>query len=146
MAISETISIHLTCMFMRCAPKDIDVCARTIALLGADQPEIIHASLSWVIKNRLNSAAEGHHAMPDLASICRDMLREATGLQQSGLEGANLSNTEWCRIYAVNCLVWAGDLEDETNGATSCHRHDTTRRWARKRTPTALLGPFIFYR
>lgn len=131
---------------MRFAPADIDHSARAIAFLGSDQPDVIRASLSWVIKNRVNAVATVCAALPDLARICRDVLREATGLQQYGLEAANLSNSESCRIYAVNCLVWAGDLEDQTNGATSCHRHDATRRWAKERTPTALLGPFIFYR
>lgn len=133
-------------MLMRLAPTDIDLCARAIGFLAGDQPDTIRASLSWVIKNRLNAVAEACSALPDLARICREMLWEATGLQQSGHERANLSNSEWCRIYAVSCLVWAGDLEDPTNGATACHRHDTIRKWAKDRTPTALLGPFIFYR
>jgi hypothetical protein len=131
---------------MRFAPADIDLCARAIAFLGSDQPDAIRASLSWVIKNRLNAVASACAALPDLARICSEVLREATGLQQCSHEAANLSNSEWCRIYAVSCLVWAGDLEDPTNGATSCHRHDAIRRWAKDRTPTALLGPFIFYR
>ena len=131
---------------MRFATEDFDLCARAIALLGSDQPNAIRASLSWVIKNRVNAALAACVVLPALPRICRDVLREATGMQQCGLEGANLSNSEWCRIHAVNCLVWAGDLEDQTNGATSCHRHDANRRWARDRTPTALFGPFIFYR
>jgi hypothetical protein len=133
-------------MLMRPMPADIHLCSRAVARLGGDEPDAIRASLSWVIKNRLNAVRAAHAAPPDLSRICSDMLREATGLQQCGHDGANLSNSEWCHIYAVSRLVWAGDLEDETNGATSCHRHDTTRKWARHRTPTALLGPFIFYR
>jgi hypothetical protein len=133
-------------MLMRFFPKDIDLCARAIAVLGGEQPDDVSASLSWVIKNRLNSVAGPRAVLPDLARVCREVLWEAAELQQSGHESANLSNSEWCRIYAVNCLVWAGDLDDPTNGATSCHRHDTIRKWARSRTPTALLGPFIFYR
>jgi hypothetical protein len=133
-------------MPMRLAPADIDPCARAVACLGSEESDAIRASLSWVIKNRLNTITAGQAALPDLSRICSDMLREATGMQQCGHEPANLSNSEWCRIYAISCLVWAGDLEDGTNGATSCHRHDTTRKWARHRTPTALLGPFIFYR
>ena len=131
---------------MRFAPADLDPCSQAIALLGSDQPDTIRASLSWVIKNRAHAVADARAALPDLARICREVLREATGLQQCGHDAANLSHSEWCRIHAVNCLVWAGDLEDETNGATSCHRHDAIRPWAKRRTPTALLGPFMFYR
>ena len=131
---------------MRLVPADIDLCSRVVAFLGGDQPELVRASLNWVIRNRLDPVGAGPDRSRDLARICREVLWEATGLQPCDYEAANLSNSEWCRIYAVSCLVWAGDLRDETNGATACHRHDAIRKWARGRTPTALLGSFIFYR
>lgn len=133
-------------MPMRLVPADIDLCSRVVAVLGGDQPEPVRASLNWVIRNRVDAAGARQASPPDLGRICREMLWEATGLRQCSDEAANLSNAEWCRIYAVSSLVWAGDLRDETHGATACHRHDTIRKWARARTPTALLGSFIFYR
>lgn len=131
---------------MRFVPADLDLCAGVVAFLGGDQPEPVRASLNWVIRNRAEAAGDGPSAPARLGQICRDVLWEATGLRQCAPEPANLSNAEWCRIYAVSCLVWAGDLKDETNGAIACHRHDTIRRWARSRIATALLGSFIFYR
>jgi hypothetical protein len=133
-------------MPMRLDPADIDLCARVVAFLGGDQPEPVRASLNWVIRNRVDAALASPGSPPDFGQICREMLWEATGLRQCSPKAANLSNSEWCRIYAVSCLVWAGDLKDETNGAIACHRHDTIRKWARTRVATALLGSFIFYR
>lgn len=128
---------------MRLDPADLDLCARVIAFLGGDQPEPVRASLNWVIRNRTNAAGDDP---ADLGRICRDVIWEATGSRKCSIGAADLSSSEWCRIFAVSCLVWAGDLKDETNGAIACHRHDAVRRWARTRTPTALLGSFIFYR
>jgi hypothetical protein len=133
-------------MLDRFAQSDLVICAQTVAHLGADQPDEFQAPLAWVIRNRLQSAESRRGGLPDLARTCQDILREAAGRAQSlGLTTA-LSTPDWCRVYAVNCLVWAGDLADQTAGATACHRHDTTRSWARRRTPTALLGPYIFFR
>ncbi|WP_088348518.1 MULTISPECIES: hypothetical protein [Rhodomicrobium] len=125
---------------------ELDICARTVARLGGGQPEELHAPLAWVIRNRLQTTSGRRGAEPDLARTCQDILREADGRAPLLPAKAQLTAADWCRIYAVNCLVWAGDLDDTTAGATSCHRHDTTRSWARGRTPTALLGPYIFFR
>lgn len=133
-------------MLDRFAQSDLEICVQTVAHLGGDQPDEIHAPLAWVIRNRLQSAAIGRAGLPDLARTCQDILREADGRAQSLAARSGLTISDWCRVYAVNCLVWAGDLDDQTAGATSCHRHDTTRSWAKTRTPTALLGPYIFFR
>jgi hypothetical protein len=126
-------------------PDDLDLCARAVASIGGDQPDDIRASLAWVIRNRLEWASAACGAIPDLARTCRDVLLEALG-PRHGAAHSDLPNREWRRLYALNCLVWTGDLADQTGGAISCHRHDATKKWAKERVPTALLGPFIFYR
>lgn len=131
---------------MRLDPDDLSICARAVAHMAGDQPDDIRACLAWVIKNRLTRAAAACAALPDLARTCKDVLFEALGPRQRTEGGAALSDREWSRIYAVSCLVWAGELDDPTGGATSCHRHDLRKKWARDREPTALLGPYIFYR
>lgn len=125
---------------------DLEICALTVARLGGDEPDDVRAPLAWVIRNRLLSAALPPGAVPNLARTCRAILHEAVGGAGQLSPKTALTASDWCRLYAVNCLVWAGDLADPTAGATACHRHDITRSWARGRTPTALLGPYIFFR
>lgn len=133
-------------MLERFASSDIEVCAQTVARLGGDQPDPIRASLAWMIRNRLRLGTCARQTMPDISRACQDILREAVGDPRQIAVNNRLSTADWCRVYAINCLVWAGDVDDQTGGAISCHRHDIIRAWARNRTPTALLGPYIFFR
>ncbi len=127
-------------------PADLDLCARTVALMDDSGLDPLRAPLAWVIRNRLTHAASTSDTPPCVASICSQILREATGRLQPGALDTPSPLTDWCRFYAVTCHVWAGDLTDETGGAVSCHRHDRAPLWARGRAPTALIGSYLFYR
>ena len=39
------------------APSDLDLCARTVALMDDSGSDPVRASLAWVIRNRLAHAA-----------------------------------------------------------------------------------------
>ena len=131
-------------MLFSIAPSDLDYCARTIAAMDDGQPEHVRASLAWLIRNRLTSNASATNKPPCVIKTCRQILREAVGRLRGQEEF--LLNADWCRLYAVTCQVWAGDLPDQTRGATCCHRHDRAPLWAKRRAPTALIGPYLFYR
>ncbi len=135
-----------TAMMTSLTLDDLDLCANTIARLGGDQPRGIWASLAWVVRNRIESSVSSYKAVPNIGRACAGVLTEALETRNSQCPGATLSDADWCRLRAVNHLVWAGDLADQTGGAIACHRHDKSPRWARGRTPTALLGPFLFFR
>jgi hypothetical protein len=128
------------------APADLDLCARTVALMDDSGSDPLRAPLAWVIRNRLVHAASASDDPPCVASICGQILREATGRLQSAALHAIPPLPNWCRFYAVTCHVWAGDLGDETGGALFCHRHDRAPAWARSRAPTALIGSYLFFR
>ena len=127
------------------ASHDLDLCAQTVKVLASGGADDLRAALAWALRNRLSSAArEKDPATPE---ICRNFLREATGSVDTRLAPTTTSSdVEWCRAMAINCLVWAGDLVDLTNGATSCHRHDMQAPWASHRAATALIGSYIFLR
>lgn len=133
-------------MLKTISKSDLEICARTIAELGADQPEDVRSSLGWVLRNRF----ERKKANPDrciaIRTACEAVLDEAFNKQKSLNRDFYISDAEWYRIQALNYLVWAGDVIDQTNGAIACHRHDIYPFWAKSRTPTALLGSFLFFR
>lgn len=128
--------------------SSLETCAATIAALAGGQCCKTWACLSWVIRNRLQALppSGGDSSNPAVGLVCEDVLREALGGQRDEHALSLLSPAARFRLHAVNSLVWAGDLADETGGATACHRHDKSPAWARRRTPTALLGAFLFFR
>lgn len=127
------------------APSDLEFCARTIAVMDDGHPEHVRASLAWLIRNRLNAACETSGS-PCVVKTCQQILSEAVGRTALRAAPDIASLPDWCRLYAVTYQVWAGDFPDATGGATSCHRHDRAPSWARHRAPTALIGPYLFYR
>ncbi|MEJ2123324.1 MAG: hypothetical protein P8Y47_00620 [Alphaproteobacteria bacterium] len=133
---------------MSLPPVDLDVCARTLALMDDGQPDHIRVSLAWMIRNRLILQAANTNADAPLSvpRTCRDILWEAVGYIKSSAVQMLLPPPDWGCYYAVTQLVWAGDVMDQTRGATCCHRHDRTPDWARDRAPTALIGPYLFFR
>ena len=52
----------------------------------------------------------------------------------------------FCRVFALACGVWAGEVVDPTRGATLAHRHDEAPAWTERARGTALIGPWMFYR
>lgn len=125
--------------------NELDICTRMIAELGSDQPEDILPSLVWVLRNRIEKTIDSLEDRSNIANACDNILREAAD-HKSRNTNISLSSAEWYRIRAMTYLVWAGDIADRTGGAVACHRHDTNPAWARSRTPTALLGGFLFFR
>jgi hypothetical protein len=125
---------------------DLEICVRTLAELGKDQVEEVRTSLAWVIRNRIERLRAAFGETPPIAAACEGILREALPGAHCLRQGHRLCDTEWRRIKAATSLVWAGDMPDRTSGAVACHRHDVNPAWARRRTPTALLGAFLFFR
>lgn len=133
-------------MFMSLSSSDFEACALAIARLGGDQSDDVRASLAWVIRNRLQHfLTRGKRRLP-VSHACEEVLHEALGGVGAETGPDSLPEAEWCRIYALNCLVWCGNVADQTAGATACHRHDRNPSWARSRLPTALLGAYLFFR
>jgi len=134
-------------MFMSLNSSDFDACAAAIARMGGDQSDEVRASLAWVIRNRLEQFLRRGKHRPPISLACDEVLQEALGGEALVEARPNsLPDAELCRIYALNCLVWSGDVADQTAGATACHRHDLDPSWARGRLPTALLGAYLFFR
>lgn len=77
--------------------------------------------------------------------------REGLGGRGESEEGdgaaadADFSDPAFCRALAALCLVAAGDIADPTRGATRFHAHDEDPAWARRTTPSALIGRHFFY-
>ena len=126
--------------------SDLEICVRTIAELGGDQPEEVRTSLAWVLRNRFERTISTLGILPGIESACEAVSQEALNQNESTDTMISLPDAEWCRIRALNRLVWSGDLADRTGGAIACHRHDSCPDWAMTRTPTALLGSFLFFR
>jgi hypothetical protein len=126
--------------------SDLEICARTVAELGADQPEDVRSSLAWVLRNRFEKDSINSDQRTAIGKACHAVLDEAFNRKKYLDQAFSLSEIEWYRIRALNYLVWAGDVTDQTNGAIACHRHDIYPTWAKSRTPTALLGSFLFFR
>lgn len=132
-------------MQLSLAPTELEFCARTIAAMDDGQPEHVRASLAWLIRNRLSVASEAG-GQPCVEKTCKQILSEAVGRTAPRTALEFVSSPDLCRLYAVTYQVWAGDLPDATGGATCCHRHDRAPSWAKHRAPTALIGPYMFYR
>lgn len=125
---------------------DLEICARTLAELGNDQVEDVRTSLAWVIRNRIERLSSTVGEMPPVAGACASILREALQAEHDLSRTPRLPSPEWRRIKAATRRVWSGHVPDRTGGAVACHRHDASPAWARRRTPTALLGAFLFFR
>lgn len=125
---------------------DLEICAQTVARLGSDQSDDVRSSLAWVLKNRFEQVKSSFGTLPDITNACETVLREALPSQIAAATDLAMPEAELCRVRAANCLVWAGDVADRTGGAIACHRHDASPAWSRHRTPTALLGSFLFFR
>jgi hypothetical protein len=133
-------------MLISLPPVDLDICARTLALMDDGQPDHIRVSLAWMIRNRLIFQATNAETQLCVSRICHDILSEANGYIKSGALQLLRPLPDCGHFRAVTQLVWAGDVLDQTGGATCCHRHDRTPQWARDRAPTALIGPYFFFR
>lgn len=133
-------------MLLALSPADLDVCARTLAFMDDGQPDYIRTSVAWVIRNRLTLLAVNPIAPLSVPRTCHDILREAIGRFRASALQMLPPSPDWCHFHAVTRRVWTGDVEDQTCGATSCHRHDRAPGWAKSRAPTALIGPYLFYR
>lgn len=132
-------------MLITLGSQDLALCARTVTALALEQPDDLKAALAWTLRNRITALAQT--ARPRAHDVCLALLREATALAAPKLPRTPVApNAEWRRTLAINGLVWSGELADPTNGATSCHRHDITVRWAARRVATALIGAYIFLR
>lgn len=124
---------------------EIELCVRTVAALGLDQSDEIKASLAWMIRNRAETL-RSRCGDKSVVKACNAVLKEALARNNPSKLRRKLSHREWRRLKSANQLVWQGKVCDSTNGAIACHRHDRNPRWARQRTPTALLGEFLFFR
>jgi hypothetical protein len=132
-------------MMITLESQDLDLCARAVTVMATGDTDDLKAALAWTLRNRFLERAKVER--PSTLAICNALLREATGSKAASLPPPlEQPDPDWCRALAINCLVWSGDLVDPTSGATSCHRHDKTARWATKRVPTALIGAYIFLR
>lgn len=124
---------------------EMALCVRTIVTLAPDQNDEIRSSLAWMIRNRIEMqrAGRGNAAV---ATACEAVLREARAKNDVLPQHRKIPRSEWQRIRTANERVWQGKVSDTTQGATACHKHNENPAWARQRTPTALLGDYLFFR
>lgn len=122
---------------------EMALCIRTIAALAPDQNEEIRSSLAWMIRNRIEML-RAERGGATIAMACEAVLREAR--TKDGVQHRKIPQSEWRRIETTNARVWQGTVSDSTQGATACHKHNENPDWARQRTPTALLGEYLFFR
>jgi hypothetical protein len=125
---------------------ELELCARTVGILGGDQNDDIRSSLAWVIRNRIGENTSSFDRTSKISNACEAIVREALDKHDSEQAKEQLPDADLRGIREANYLVWNGKIMDQTRGATSCHRHDKTPVWSRDRTPTALLGAFLFFR
>lgn len=118
------------------------LCIRTIAALAPDPDEEIRLSLAWMIRNRIEISRERGAAV---AMACEAVLEEAR-VKDRVPQYHEISSSERQQIQMANARVWLGAVPDPTRGAIACHKHNDSPSWARQRTPTALLGEFLFFR
>lgn len=128
--------------------------ARSVWLTTYDAPMVEAEAVAWMIKNRLlwgyRPAADAADTVAGskrkLLQICRQFIHEEYGaVSLNGGAPAAFDNAQFSRAFSTICLVWNGDVEDPTNGATRCHRHDQLPNWAMEAEPSALIGSRFFY-
>lgn len=136
---SETMEIELL------HDDDMALCVRAIATLALDQNDDVRSSLAWMIRNRIEMLRASRRD-DAVETACNAVLGEAQAKNVHPPFHHEISQAEWLQIKAMNERVWQGKIGDPTQGASACHRHNETPRWARQRTPTALLGEYLFFR
>ena len=122
-------------------------------LVGSDSAEA-QSAMAWLILNRMQAcrAESGCDAVLDrfgdgsLIGACKSVLpHEAVRNDPKRPCEAGFGNIEFCRVFAVVCRVWNGDLTDPTNGAVDFHDHTQNPDWSYSREPSALIGRHFYY-
>lgn len=125
---------------------DFLVIVRTLAILSYDQNDDIKAALAWTIYNRIASNHASGQKRGAIPQICHMVLSEALSRPARRRAFSLLQQADWPALNAASELAGAETYADPTRGAVHCHRHEFNPAWARRKTPTALLGAFLFYR
>lgn len=94
-------------------------------------------ALAWLAHNMVSEAGLS------VRESCRRIARLA--MPTSSLS-AIAKCQDACAFGVLLCQVCFGELADPTHGATAAHRHTEQPDWANHRIPTALIGPWFFYR
>lgn len=128
--------------------------AQGLYLAGRQASPTEMLCLAWVLRNRMKAlpqcSADSKTAPDELAqarTACCGLLEDldANPAELQTLQ-SGFNDFAFCRAFGYVCLVWEGTVPDPTGGATRLHRHDRQPVWATAANPTALIGPFIFFR
>jgi len=125
---------------------DIEACTRTLAALDIDKNDDVRTSLAWMLRNRIEQAERDSPGHAPVFDVCNGVLEEALGERPAKQAKRRLTDADRRHIHSAIRMVWQDGINDRTSGAIACHKHDLTPKWAKNRTPTALLGSFLFFR
>ena len=135
--------------------------ANLVKKFAAKEPILTQTAIAAAIKNRLvhgdsidanailhfgdETPGDVRSFPPEISVHCLAAHRSslAKGVQFHG--DAGFADYEFCKAFGVVCLLWCGEYDDPTHGATCFHKHDETPVWARSRLPQALIGHWMFY-
>lgn len=130
---------------------DLDVLARTIWGEARGEGRAGQEAVAAVILNRVRLAEErgGWWWGRSVAEVCRRPWQfscwNENDPNRAKVEAVTPANQSFacCREVARRAL--AGELADPTGGATHYHAKSILPPWARRRTPSAVIGRHLFY-
>jgi len=121
--------------------SDLQKIAYALWCATNNEPEVSQIAIAWALRNK-SRVLYGINCQPKL-SLCHETLcdeLDAPKPCQKQLSAPQI----WC-VLANLCRVWAGQIEDPTEGAIAFHLHNVTPSWAVGLQPVALIGRRFFY-
>jgi hypothetical protein len=113
--------------------------ASAVWALAENESRLCQLALMWLAVNR-RRASDG---AASFIEVCR-RLRESDLVSPSAAAHTNDSDA-YGRVVDMARSVLLGETMDPTHGAWQAHRHTDVPAWSLGLSPTALIGPFLFY-
>lgn len=113
-----------------------DRIAAALLHLASDESVRVIEALASTIANSLRSESD----------IDQPFAYERVRLLQHRQYTPGVDPTRIAIIRRIARRAMCGTLSDPTRGANAFHRAETTPDWSRDVLPSAVFGPFIFYR
>jgi hypothetical protein len=128
-------------MSTRPSKKELAKVAEGHFLAGFGESLEAQEALAWLGRNLFERAG-----LPaDI--VCNELKELAPELSLERLESIDRSMRKGFEASKRLLFeVWESTAGDPTKGAVRAHRHNEAPRWAELLWPTALIGPWIFYR
>ncbi len=111
--------------------------AKSLWAIAADETEEAQLAVASFARNLATRGGAPPH------KICAELARLRIGTARVR---SHFKEPRFWRLVVLLHDVWAGERPDPTGGAVRVHRHDEEPDWARGASPSALIGPWLFYR